>query len=77
MLVYHARFLANSSETAAKRLISQFETQSKSLRKQPERFPWLSQPTLPEHKYRKFLFEKREIPYRRTLFYLSVYYFFI
>jgi plasmid stabilization system protein ParE len=59
MLVYHARFLANVSENAAKRLISQFESQSKSLHKNPERFPWLSQPMLPEHKYRKLLFEKR------------------
>ncbi|GHV87900.1 plasmid stabilization protein [Spirochaetia bacterium] len=59
MLVYHARFLANVSEAAAKRLINQFETQSQSLRKQPERFPWLSQPMLPKHKYRKLLFEKR------------------
>jgi plasmid stabilization system protein ParE len=59
MLVCHARFLANVSETAAKRLISQFESQAKSLRKQPERFPWLSHPMLPEHKYRKLLFEKR------------------
>ena len=59
MLVYHARFLANVSETAAERLISEFELQAKSLRKQPERFPWLSHPMLPEHKYRKLLFEKR------------------
>jgi hypothetical protein len=59
MLVYHARFLANVSKTAAQRLISQFELMSKSLRKQPERFPWLSDPMLPEHKYRKLLFEKR------------------
>ncbi|GHV31455.1 plasmid stabilization protein [Spirochaetia bacterium] len=59
MLIYHARFLANSSETAAKRLISQFESQANSLRNQPERFPWLSQPMLPEYKYRKLLFEKR------------------
>ncbi|GHU06109.1 plasmid stabilization protein [Spirochaetia bacterium] len=59
MLVYHARFLANVNETAAKRLIDQFEAQAKSLRKQPERFPWLSHSALPDHKYRKLLFEKR------------------
>ncbi|GHU72036.1 plasmid stabilization protein [Spirochaetia bacterium] len=64
MLVHHARFLATDlrsdvSETAAKRLIGQFEAQAKSLRKQPERFPWLSHSALPEHKYRKLLFEKR------------------
>jgi plasmid stabilization system protein ParE len=59
MLVYHSRFLANVNETAAKRLIIQFEFQAKSLRSKPERFPWLSHPILPEHKYRKLLFEKR------------------
>jgi hypothetical protein len=59
MLVYHARFLANVSENAAKRLIGEFEKTAKSLEIMPTRCPWLNDPLLPEHKYRKLLFDKR------------------
>jgi plasmid stabilization system protein ParE len=59
MLVDHARFLARVSETAALRLITEFKTKAQSLCTMPERYPWLSHPLIPEHKYRKLLFEKR------------------
>jgi hypothetical protein len=59
MLVTHARFLAQVSENAAERLVAQFKIHADSLETMPERFPWLSDPLLPEHTYRKLLFEKR------------------
>ena len=58
MLVQHARFLAQVSETAAQRLINAFVTQAKTLETMPERCPWLFDTIIPEHKYRKLLFEK-------------------
>jgi plasmid stabilization system protein ParE len=59
MLVGHARFLAQVSEAAAARLVEQFQANAASLQTMPERFSWLSDPLLPEHTYRKLLFEKR------------------
>jgi plasmid stabilization system protein ParE len=50
MLVYHARFLAQVSESAALRLVSQFEAKIKTLGQMPERCPWLFHPVIPEHK---------------------------
>ena len=58
MLVQHSRFLAQASETAAKRLMADFKKQAESLEIMPERCPWLYHPMIPEHKYRKLIFEK-------------------
>lgn len=59
MLVAHARFLAQVSETAAHQLISEFGEKAKSLESFPERNPWLSDPLVPSGKYRKLLLAKR------------------
>jgi hypothetical protein len=59
MLVDHARFLARLSENAALRLIREFEKNTGKLEITPEIYPWLSDPLLTHHKYRKLLFEKR------------------
>jgi plasmid stabilization system protein ParE len=59
MLMDHVRFLARVSETAAARLIHEFETNATKLETNPEIYPWLSDPLFPHHKYRKMLFEKR------------------
>ncbi|MFZ5436229.1 MAG: type II toxin-antitoxin system RelE/ParE family toxin [Bacillota bacterium] len=59
MLVSHARFLAQVSETAAHQLIAEFNEKAKSLEQFPERNPWLSDPLVPAGKYRKLLMAKR------------------
>ncbi|MEW5952951.1 MAG: type II toxin-antitoxin system RelE/ParE family toxin [Bacillota bacterium] len=59
MLVSHARFLAQVSETAALQLIAEFNEKAKSLEQFPERNPWLSDPLVPAGKYRKLLMAKR------------------
>jgi plasmid stabilization system protein ParE len=59
MLTEHVCFLAQVSEKAAERLIQEFQNKAKILKLTPERYPWLSDPMLPIHKYRKLLFEKR------------------
>jgi plasmid stabilization system protein ParE len=59
MLVSHARFLAQVSETAAQQLISEFNEKAKSLEKFPERNSWLFDPLVPAGKYRKLLMAKR------------------
>ena len=59
MLVSHARFLAQVSESAAMRLINSFQEHTKSLEQFPERSPWLTDPMIPAGKYRKLLLEKR------------------
>lgn len=59
MLVSHARFLAQVSETAALRLIEVFQEKAKSLEQFLERNPWLSDPLIPDGKYRKLLLENR------------------
>jgi len=59
MLISHARFLAQVSETAAQHLITEFEKKAKSLEDFPERNPWLSDPLVPSGKYRKLLMAKR------------------
>lgn len=58
MLLQHARFAAQVSEMAAKRLIKEFKVKAKTLEIMPHRCPWLHSTTLPDHKYRKLLFEK-------------------
>ena len=58
MLAHHARFLAQVSETAAERLVTEFVKQAKTLETMPERCPWVFDPLIPEHKYKKLLFEK-------------------
>jgi len=59
MLISHARFLAQVSETAAQHLITEFEKKAKSKEDFPERNPWLSDPLVPSGKYRKLLMAKR------------------
>ncbi len=59
MLVSHARFLAQVSESAAMRLINAFQESASSLTQFPERNPWLNDPLIPKGKYRKLLLEKR------------------
>ncbi len=59
MLLSHARFLAQISESAALRLIEAFQEKAKSLKEFPERNPWLTDPLIPAEKYRKLLLEKR------------------
>lgn len=59
MLVSHARFLAQVSETAAQHLITEFREKAKSLENYPERNPWLYDPLVPSGKYRKLLMAKQ------------------
>ena len=59
MLVSHARYRAQVSETAAQQLIAEFNAKVKSLEQFPERNPWLSDPLVPAGKYRKLLMAKR------------------
>lgn len=59
MLVSHARFLAQVSETATFGLIKEFEEKAKSLKDLPERNPWLDDLLIPIGKYRKLLLAKR------------------
>lgn len=59
MLVSHARFLAQVSETAALQLLADFNEKAKSLEEFPERNPWLADPLLQAGKYRKLLIAKR------------------
>lgn len=58
MLVSHSRFLAQVSEKAALDLIAEFSEKVKSLEEFPERNPWLSDPFIPDGKYRKLLMGK-------------------
>ena len=59
MLVAHARFLSQVSQSAAERLIADFSEKASSLEYNPERCPWLNDPMIPSYKYRKLLFSKR------------------
>ncbi|MDD3926409.1 MAG: type II toxin-antitoxin system RelE/ParE family toxin [bacterium] len=59
MLIQHVRFLAQVNSKAAQSLIEGFKVSAKSLRKFPERNPWLADPALPVNKYRKLLVHKR------------------
>jgi hypothetical protein len=58
MLIEHARFLAQVSETAAKRLADEFYNKAKTLESIPERCAWLTGYSIPEKKFRKMIFEK-------------------
>lgn len=59
MLISHARFLAQVSESAAVRLINAFQKSASSLKQFPKRNPWLIDPLIPKGKYRKLLLEKQ------------------
>lgn len=59
MLVSHTRFFAEVSETAALRLIDEFNEKVGSLEAYPERNSWLADPMIPANKYRKLLMGKR------------------
>jgi len=58
MLVQHARFLAGVSEAAARRLMSEFKSKSKTLETMPQRCSWVNHPLIPKQKYRKLIFQK-------------------
>ena len=55
MLISHARFLANVSIPAAKRLIDTFVEITDNLAAMPERNPWLEHDAIPFQKYRKLI----------------------
>lgn len=59
MLVSHAGFLAEASEAAAERLVSEFERAANSLEQFPHRCPWLHAQYIPPNTYRYLIFEKR------------------
>ena len=59
MLLSHVRFLAQVNESAAIRLINDFQESASSLSQFPERNSWLADPLMPKGKYRKLLLEKR------------------
>ena len=59
MLVAHSRFLSQVSIRAASNLVNEFSAKASSLEFNPERCPWLFDPMIPSHKYRKLLFGKR------------------
>lgn len=58
MLINHARFLAAVSEEAAEKLIDEFEKKEISLQTFPHRGSWLSDPHLPQRKYRKLVLQE-------------------
>jgi plasmid stabilization system protein ParE len=57
-LLLHARFLAQVSEAAARRLVEEFDEKAKSPEEYPEHNPWLSDSLMPAGKYRKLLMGK-------------------
>lgn len=59
MLVQHVRFLSETSPQAAEKLSEEIIQASKSLQNFPERNPWLTDPFLTKHKYRKMTINKR------------------
>jgi len=59
MLISHSRFLAQVSETAALKLIDEFNEKAKSLEEFPERNPGISDLLIPSGKYRKLVMAKR------------------
>jgi plasmid stabilization system protein ParE len=61
MLIFHARFRANVSVSAANRLIDNFVEITDGLAEMPERNPWLQHDAIPFQKYRKLLFGKHYI----------------
>jgi hypothetical protein len=59
MLVSHASFLAQASETAALRLTDSFVIAANSLETMPQRCPFLNNDYIPKNKYRKLIFEEK------------------
>jgi plasmid stabilization system protein ParE len=60
MALEHARFLAKVNGNAARKLITEYQAALRSLRENPERFPWLDHISeITPYKYRKLLFGKR------------------
>lgn len=57
MLVSHAAFLAQVSQTAAENLVTQFEHAAHSLEELPQRCPYLTDDYIPKNKYRSLLFD--------------------
>lgn len=59
MLVSHASFLSQVSETAALRLTENFVFAANSLKTMPQRCPFLNNDYIPKNKYRKLIFEEK------------------
>ncbi|MDO4281109.1 MAG: type II toxin-antitoxin system RelE/ParE family toxin [Peptococcaceae bacterium] len=59
LLDYHAAFLANVSESAARQFVKAFKEAAQSLELFPERGPWLYDDYMPKSKYRTLVFAKR------------------
>ena len=59
MLVSHASFLAQVSETTALRLTDSFIFATNSLDTMPQRCPFLFNDYIPKYKYRKLIFEEK------------------
>ena len=57
-MIGHARFLADVSVDAAKRLVDDFVEKVGTLAEMPERCPWLVHETIPFQKYRKIFIGK-------------------
>ena len=58
MLLSHAEFISRVSVPATKRFIEEFADIMERLQTAPGQFPWIDNPNLPEHTYRKALFAK-------------------
>ena len=56
MLVSHASFIAQASDTAALRLTDSFVFAANSLETMPQRCPFLNSDYIPKNKYRKLIF---------------------
>ncbi|MDP3486719.1 MAG: type II toxin-antitoxin system RelE/ParE family toxin [Bacillota bacterium] len=61
MLLEHVRFAAQVSSQGVDNLRVQIIEAARSLAQFPERHPWLADPMLPAHKYRKMVINKRYI----------------
>lgn len=61
MLLELVRFVAQPSQQGADSLRIKIIESAKSLESFPERHPWLSEPMLPAHKYRKMVIDKRYV----------------
>ena len=59
MLDRHAQFLANVSQSAAKKTVDQILSDIDSLSALPERYPFYDNPFIPGNQYRRMLSGKR------------------
>ena len=61
MLLEHVRFVAQCSPQGANELRIKVVEAVKSLEHLPGRHPWLTDPMIPAHKYKKMVIDKRYI----------------